>query len=61
MTAGEEQYAATSLRATRALGALCSSGATLLARSAVFRSAFFAQIRARPWRLPPADAAAEVA
>lgn len=56
----ERWYAAQSLWMTRRAAKLVRTAAPGLARSAVFRTAFFAQTRARPWQVPPRGAAAEL-
>lgn len=56
----ERWYAAQSLWATRRVAKLVRMTAPGLTRSAVFRTAFFAQTRARPWRVPVAVGAAEL-
>jgi pimeloyl-ACP methyl ester carboxylesterase len=59
-TQRELRYAQYSIRASHAIGAALRPLAPAITRSAVGRTALLGQMRARPWRMPPQDALAEL-
>jgi pimeloyl-ACP methyl ester carboxylesterase len=59
-TPRERAYARNSLKASRALAKRLRARVPVITRSAAGRTALFAQIFARPWRLTPAEAVATI-
>ena len=59
-TPRELRFAQWSVRASRAIGGLVRPGARAITRSAIGRTMLLGQMRARPWRMPASEAAAEL-